>query len=43
MVVAVLAMRYGAAVARLPRLERFSHVLAGLAILACGLLVKLGL
>jgi len=43
MVVAVLAMRYGAAVVRLPRLERFSHALAGLAILACGLLVKLGL
>ncbi|MGB8853064.1 MAG: hypothetical protein WCC69_05805 [Pirellulales bacterium] len=43
MVVAVLAMRYGAAVARVPRLERFSHALAGLAILACGLLVKLGL
>jgi len=43
MVVAVLAMRYGAAVARLPRLEWFSHALAGLAILACGLLVKLGL
>lgn len=43
MVVVVLAMRYGAAVARVPRLERFSHALAGLAILACGLLVKLGL
>jgi nickel/cobalt exporter len=43
MVVAVLAMRYGAAVARVPRFERFSHALAGLAILACGLLVKLGL
>lgn len=43
MVVAVLAMRYGAAVARVPRLERFSNALAGLAILACGLLVKLGL
>ncbi len=43
MVVAVLMMRYGAAVARVPRLERFSHALAGLAILACGLLVKLGL
>lgn len=43
MVVAVLAMRYGAVVARVPRLERFSHALAGLAILACGLLVKLGL
>lgn len=43
MVVAVLVMRYGAAVARVPRLERFSHALAGLAILACGLLVKLGL
>lgn len=43
MVVAVLTMRYGAAVARVPRCERFSHALAGLAILACGLLVKLGL
>jgi sulfite exporter TauE/SafE len=43
MVGAVLAMRYGAAAARVPRLERFSHALAGLAILACGLLVKLGL
>lgn len=43
MVVAVLAMRYGAAAARVPRLERFSHALAGLAILACGMLVQLGL
>ncbi|NBX29542.1 hypothetical protein EBR04_03675 [bacterium] len=43
MVVAVLAMRLGATVARVPRRERFSHACAGLAILACGLLVKLGL
>ena len=43
MVVAVMAMRYAAAAARVPRLERFSHALAGMAILTCGLLVKLGL
>jgi nickel/cobalt exporter len=43
MVAVVLAMRYGAAVARVPRLKQLSHALAGLAILACGLLVTLGL
>jgi nickel/cobalt transporter (NicO) family protein len=43
MVVAVLALRSGAALVHLPRLDRFAHAFAGLAILACGLLVKAGL
>ena len=43
MVAAVLAVRSGMAVVRLPRLQRFSHAFAGLAVLACGVLVKAGL
>lgn len=43
MLAAVLVLRSGATVVRLPRLGRFSHALAGLAILSCGLLVKAGL
>jgi Flp pilus assembly protein TadB len=43
MTLAVLVMRYGVSFLQLPRLERFSHAFAGLAILVCGLLVRLGL
>jgi sulfite exporter TauE/SafE len=43
MVAAVWAMRHGAGLVRLPRLARCADVLAGLAILACGVLVRLGL
>jgi sulfite exporter TauE/SafE len=43
MMLAVLVMRYGVSFLQLPRLERFSHAFAGLAILVCGLLVRLGL
>lgn len=43
MLAAVLALRSGAAVVRLPGLGRFAHALAGFAILGCGLLVKAGL
>lgn len=42
MVAAVMAMRYGLAVVRLPARERFGHAVAGLAILMCGVLVKIG-
>ena len=40
---AVLVVRSGVAVVRLPRLDRFSHAFAGLAVLVCGMLVKFGL
>lgn len=43
MLAAVLVLRSGANLVRLPRLGRFAHAFAGLAILACGLLVKAGL
>lgn len=43
MLAAVLVLRSGANLVRLPRLDRFAHAFAGLAILACGLLVKAGL
>jgi sulfite exporter TauE/SafE len=43
MSIAVLAMRYGLSFVRVPPVGRFSHALAGLAILMCGLLVKIGL
>lgn len=43
MVAAVFALRSGMAVVRMPRLQRFSHAFAGLAVLACGVLVKVGL
>lgn len=43
MLAAVLVLRSGAQLVRLPRLDRFAHAFAGLAILACGLLVKAGL
>lgn len=40
---AVLVLRSGAEFIRIPHLDRFAHAFAGLAILACGLLVKAGL
>ena len=43
MLIAVLVLQSGAAAIRLPRLDRFAHAMAGLAILACGVLVKAGL
>lgn len=43
MVVAVLALRAGCGVVRAPRIERYGHALAGLAVAACGLLVVAGL
>jgi nickel/cobalt exporter len=43
MALAVMAMRYGLSCVPLPSLGRFSHALAGLAILVCGVLVKVGL
>lgn len=43
MLAAVLALRSGASLVQLPRIGRFAHAFAGLAILACGLLVKAGL
>ena len=43
MLIAVLVLQSGAAAIRLPRLDRFAHALAGITILACGVLVKAGL
>jgi sulfite exporter TauE/SafE len=43
MVAAVMAMRYGLSFVQVPTLGRFGHAMAGLAILACGVLVKIGL
>ena len=43
MVAAVWAMRRGVGLVRAPRLARFADMLAGLAILACGVLVRFGL
>ncbi len=43
MLAAVTVLRAGATLVRLPRLDRFAHAFAGLAILACGLLIKAGL
>ena len=43
MVVAVWAMRHGAGLVRLPRLAHCADMVAGLAIIACGVLVRLGL
>lgn len=43
MVAAVMAMRYGLSFVQTPALGRFGHALAGLAILTCGVLVKIGL
>ncbi len=43
MLAAVVVLRSGAHFVRLPKLDRFAHAFAGLAILACGVLVKAGL
>jgi nickel/cobalt exporter len=43
MVLAVVALRHGLACVYLPVLRRFDDALAGLAILVCGVLVKVGL
>jgi nickel/cobalt exporter len=43
MLAAVLVVRSGASLVKLPRLDRFSHAFAGLAVLVCGMLVKFGL
>jgi nickel/cobalt exporter len=43
MTAAVLAMRYGVGMVRLPALAPFGHAFAGLAVLVCGVLVKFGL
>jgi nickel/cobalt exporter len=43
MLMAVLVLHSAAQLVRLPRLDRFAHAFAGLAILACGMLVKVGL
>lgn len=43
MVAAVMAMRYGLSFVQVPAVGRFGHALAGLAILMCGVLVKIGL
>ena len=42
MVLAVMAVRYGLTLVHLPPIGRFGHALAGLAILVCGVLVKVG-
>lgn len=43
MTACVIGLRYGVGLRRWPKLEQFSHALAGLAVLACGVAVKLGL
>lgn len=43
MLAAVVVVRSGVTLVRLPRLDRFSHAFAGLAVLVCGMLVKFGL
>jgi hypothetical protein len=43
MTLMVMVMRFGMSFLHLPQLSRFSHAFAGLAILVCGVLVKLGL
>lgn len=43
MSIAVVVLRRGAALLPAKRLERYSHALAGAAILACGVLITLGL
>lgn len=42
MTVAVMAMRYGLSFMHVPALGRYGHALAGLAIVMCGVLVKIG-
>jgi len=43
MTLTVMVMRFGVSFLYLPQLSRFSHAFAGLAILGCGVLVKVGL
>ena len=43
MTLMVMVMRFGVSFLQLSQLSRFSHAFAGLAILVCGVLVKLGL
>jgi len=43
MLAAVAVLRSGTSFVRLPRLDRFAHAFAGLAILTCGVLIKAGL
>jgi sulfite exporter TauE/SafE len=43
MTLTVMVMRFGMSFLYLPQLSRLSHAFAGLAILVCGMLVKLGL
>ena len=43
MTCSVMLMRYGASFVPALRLGRFEHAVAGLAMLACGVLVKFGL
>ncbi len=43
MATAVLAVRYGVGLVERPQLRRHAHALAGVAILVCGVLVKIGL
>ena len=43
MIVSVMLMTYGLSFLRAPQLHRYNHALAGLAVLLCGLLMKLGL
>ena len=43
MVAMVLILRAGVGLVRTPRLERYGHALAGLAVAGCGLLVAAGL
>ena len=42
MVGAVMVLLYGLERIRLPNLHRYSHALAGLALLVCGLMIKIG-
>jgi sulfite exporter TauE/SafE len=43
MTLTVMVMRFGMSFLHLPQFSRFSYAFAGLAILVCGMLVKLGL
>jgi len=43
MVASVMLLVYGMNFVKLPNLHRFSHAVAGFAVLLCGLMVKFGL
>ena len=43
MVATVMLIVYGMSIVKLPNLHRFSHAVAGFAVLTCGVLVKFGL